>query len=147
MVIVAGVITIVLCCSSSRKFEMKMVSAIVANCQGHGECTLRPKDVTNFQWDRMYAFDYSARESEVEQILGTKYHWGGEFHRKIIFMKGSKIVFHEEEPTDVEYRLKDEVAFDFAPNTDYKLYSHDVIFKVSKHWGRNGIYYKLTEVH
>src|ERR1700686_1433058 len=108
---VLGVRSLLLCFTGSPKFEMKMVASIAANCQDHEDCTLRLQDVTSFEWDRMFAFGYGARESEIERVLGAKYHWGGEFQRKIVFMKGGKIVFHEEEPTDIEHPLKEEEAF------------------------------------
>jgi hypothetical protein len=143
----ATVLTSILCCTGSRKFEVKMVTAIAKNCQDPEHCALRLRDVTNFEWDRMFAFGYGAREYEIERILGTKYRWGGEFQRKIVFMKGKEIVFHEEEPTDIERPLKDEVVFDFAQNSNYGVYSHDVTFKVSKKWSENGIFYELAETH
>ena len=133
--------------TGSRKFERKMVAVIVANCQGNQECLLRPQDVTNFQWDKMFVFGYGASESEVERVLGTKDRWGGEFQRKIVFTNRGKIVFHEEEPTDVEHPLKDEVAFDFPPNSDYGVYSKNVVFKVSEKSSTNGRYFELSEVH
>lgn len=142
-----GLLFLILYSRGSRKFERKMVSAIVANCQDRPECLLRPRDVTNFQWDKMFVFGYGASDSEVERVLGTKHRWGGEFQRKIVFTNGGKVVFHEEEPTDVEHPLKDEVAFDFSPNSDYGVYSNNVVFKVSEKLSPNGRYFELSEVH
>lgn len=144
---VLGLLYVFLFARGSRKFERKMISVIVANCQGRQECLLRPRDVTNFQWDKMFVFGYGASDSEVERVLGTKDRWGGEFQRKIVFTNGGKVVFHEEEPADVEHPLKDEVAFNFPPNFDYGVYSQNVVFKVLEKSSTNGRYFELSEVH
>ena len=130
----------------SRKFEMKMVSVINANCRGRSECLLRLQDVTDFEWDKMVVFGYGASDSEVEHVLGIKDHRGGEFQRNIVFTKEGKIVFHEEEPVDVERPLRDEVIFNFSSGADYAIYPHNVVFKVSEKSSTNGRYYELSQV-
>src|SRR5262245_3079548 len=142
-----GILIVYLVSRGSRQFEMKMVSAILANCQGRQECLLRPQDVTDFQWDKMFAFGYGASESEVKRVLGTNSQWGGEFQRKIVFTDRGKIVFHEEQPTNVEHPLKDEVTFNFPPNSDYAVYPREVVFKVVIKSSVHGRYFELSEAH
>ena len=141
-----SILCFLLGCSGSRGLENRMVTRIENNCASSPKCTLRMKDVTEFAWDRMYAFKYTASEKEVEDALGVKPGVFRELQRKLVFTKNGRIVFQEDEPTNVEHPIKDEVVFDIPDNASYRVYGPEVAFNVSKMTSEAGPYYELTQI-
>jgi hypothetical protein len=105
-------------------------------------------DITSFAWDKMYACKYVAGKQEIEQTIGTKLDRFTELQRRVIFMKGTNIVFHEaEELTDVDKPTPDEISFDIPDNAECQSYDHDVRFNVKQvSLEENLQFYELTRI-
>ncbi|HYR74353.1 MAG TPA: hypothetical protein VEM96_00800 [Pyrinomonadaceae bacterium] len=99
----------------------------------------------------MQVFDYGATRDEIEKSLGTDFPTYVEFTRRIIFLKGGKIVRREDEPTDIERLVNGEVTFTEA-NTDGSSNSHGpytpetAVFRAEKKSFAGGVCYVLTQV-
>src|SRR5882724_1883732 len=130
-VIAAMLVSALQGCTNAKhaKFENKMISAF-STCNSQQRCALHVSDLTEFRWDKLYVFKHTAGRREVESILGTKLTEFEEIHRRIVFTKAGSVVFHEEEPTEIERPIADEVVFDIPDTQDYKVYSSDVTFSV-----------------
>jgi hypothetical protein len=128
------------------RFEDKLVSEVTTKCQNRFPCTFRMKDITDFGWDKMYVFKYTARRNLVEKVLGTSIHDFKEFHRKIVFSYKGNVVLYEEEPTNVEHPIKNEVAFDIPDTSDYREYGPGVLFSIDRIENPEGAYYQLRAV-
>src|ERR1700686_761602 len=113
-------------------FESKLISAITSKCQTPVPCTLRMKDMTNFEWDKVYIFKYTAHRGVVEKAIGSPLKDFTEFHRRIVFTDNGHVVFHEEEPTNIEHVKNNEVVFDIPDSSEYSVYGEDVMFTVQK---------------
>jgi hypothetical protein len=127
-------------------FESKLVSAITTKCQSQAPCTLRIKDMTNFEWDKLYVFKYTASHEVVEKVIGKPLKDYNEFHRRIVFTHNGHIVFYEEEPTNVEHVINNEVVLDIPDSADYRVYGADSVFTVQKVSTSEGSYYQLRKV-
>lgn len=123
--------------------EGKLVTRISTTCGDSNSCTIRLKDVTDFEWDRVYVFKYTASKSEIEKVIGVPFPQYKEFKRSIIFVNGGKLVHGEANPTNVEGLINNEVVFDIADGDTYKSYSSENRFEVSRKNFQRGVYYEL----
>ena len=126
--------------------EGKLVARINSTCQDSSVCTIRVRDVTNFDWDKMYVFKYTATSDQMNKAVGLPLPPYEEFERKIIFVGGGKVVYSEADPTDVEKPIDQEVVFDMPDDALYKSYGRDSVFRVTKKSFSNGVYYELRLV-
>jgi len=126
--------------------EGKLVARINSTCQDSSVCTIRVRDVTNFDWDKMYVFKYTATSDQMNKAVGLPLPPYEEFERKIIFVGGGKVVYSEADPTDVEKPIDQEVVFYIPDDALYKSYGRDSVFRVTKKSFSNGVYYELRLV-
>ena len=132
-------------CFNRRGLEGKIITEIHSRCKNGSICSLRMSELTNFEWDKMYAFR-SASNLDVDQATGTKLHPYADLENLLVFTYQGKVVFQETEPFDVEHLVKDEVVFDIPEPAHYKVYGHDAVFSVSVLSSSYGPYYELAEV-
>jgi hypothetical protein len=126
-----------------NSIEGKLVTAINTTCRESSTCTIRLRDVTDFNWDRVYVFTTTS-QSEIEKVIGAPFPGYQEFQRSIIFFNGGKIVYSESLPTDIERPLKNQVMFDIAGRSNYRVYSSESQFEVERKNDERAVYYKLT---
>jgi hypothetical protein len=103
-------LSLMLSCSKSGVIERKIGERVDA-CKSDVPCIVGIKDLTDFQWDKMYVFSYGAYPEYIEKALGTPLPDYVEFQRRIVFLKDGKIVHREDEPTDIESMADGEVSF------------------------------------
>ena len=127
--------------------EGKLVARINSTCQDSSVCTIRVRDVTNFDWDKMYVFKYTATSDQMNKAVGLPLPPYEEFERKIIFVGGGKVVYSEADPTDVEKPIDQEVVFYIPDDALYKSYGRDSVFRVTKKSFSNGVYYELKLIN
>jgi hypothetical protein len=135
------------CGSATRPFERKLLSAIKDKCQRESPCIIRIKDLTDFPWDKMYAFIYASDRHELEETLGSKVPNFDEFSPKIVFMDKGKIALLENQRYEVSGHVPDELVFDFPDNKHYRVYDSDAAFRVTKVETSKVSYYKLDLIH
>lgn len=117
-------------------------------CKSVSPCTINIKDVTDFQWDKMYAFKYHADLEQIEEALGVKFPLNNEFTRKLVFLKEGKVVYSEEAEVNVEHLEAGEVIFDMQDMEVYKMYTADAArFKAEKKESDYGSYYLLSQMN
>ncbi len=133
------------CSPGSRKLESK-IARHIEKCFGTRPCTIVLGNITSFDWDRFYAFKYTASQSDREKAMGVPDPHFKELMRQIIFLKAGQIVYQESEPTNVEHPIKNEVIFDIPDDSSFKVYSRNTRFAVSKQDGEDGKYYLLKQV-
>lgn len=133
-------------CSKSRVIEQR-IGKRIDDCKSADACIIRIKDLTDFQWDKMYVFEYGARLEQIEKALGTKYPDYVEFKRRIVFLKGGGIVHREDEPTDIERLVNGQVSFaESYTNPVWSFTPETAVFRGEKKEFSEGVYYVLTQV-
>ena len=131
----------------SNNIESKIASKVTAQCNTPKPCIIRISDLTDFEWDQMYVFRYSASIDQIEQVIGVPVTERAQFTRKVVFLWHRKVVHCEELPTQVDNFLNGQVDFDIPDKDFYKLYPvGSGIFRVEKKEFENGIYYELRQV-
>ena len=133
------------CGSSSigpKTIEGAIASAIKKNCKREEVCRIRVSSVTNFDWDKFYAFDYDTGRAEIEKTIGKPLPQYQELTRKLIFLKDNKVVKVEDEPVDVERPLNDQVIFDPARRLQIS-YAKETVFEVNFAVNEDRRYFEL----
>ena len=141
-----AVISMMLSGCKSNTFENKITNKIESNCK-QNSCTIRIKEITDFNWDKMYVFKYNVTLEEVNKVLGVSLENYTEFTRKIIFTSGGKIVYEEEEKTNIEGLINNEVVFDIPDTINYKAYNiEEAKFTVIEKEFDRGKYFELIQI-
>lgn len=130
-------------CSGARGVEKQIDAFIERNCAGRSSCELRLQGATPFAWDKMYVFKYSAQRSEIEFAIGSKLKTYHELRRYLIFTKAGTVVYSEDEPTNVEHPIRNEIVFAMPDSANYQEYGADTLFMVSQESSKGEPYYLL----
>jgi hypothetical protein len=126
--------------------EGRLVANINKSCRSSNVCTIRVRDATNFDWDKMYVFEYTATEDEIIKVIGLPLPRYDEFKRKMIFVSGGKLAYSEAEPTDIESLINEQIVFGIPDNESYREFGPDPLFEVNKKSFSRGVYYELKLV-
>jgi hypothetical protein len=139
-------------CASGKtgKIERRIGERIDA-CKPGDSCTIRISDVTDFSWDKMYAFTHNATQDQIDKALGTPFPDYVEFTRGLVFLKDGKIVYREDTPSNIESLVNREVIFDIPGTEVYKVYTAgDAVFRGWKEKFNNvsekDVYYRLEQI-
>jgi len=97
-------------CSRSGLIEQR-IGDRVDSCQPNTSCIVKIKELTSFQWDKMFVFSYGASPEYIEKALGLPLPEYVEFQRRFVFLKDGRIVYREDEPTDIEGVVDGQVSF------------------------------------
>ena len=130
-----------------HSIEGKLVTQIKTTCGESTSCTIRLRDVTDFDWDRVYVFNHGVTKDQIEKVIGAPFPRYEEFKRSIIFLNGGTVVYSEADPTDIEGVINDQVVFDLTYGNNYKAYSSESRFEVQRKNFSRGVYYELRLIH
>jgi hypothetical protein len=133
-------------CSRSGVIERR-IGERVDGCDPAAPCIIRVKDVTDFPWEKMYAFDYGVSHDQIEKALGVPYPNYIEFQRRLVFLNDGKIVHREDEPTDIERPVTGEVIFAETDGVNQWSYTPDTaVFSGKKVGPESESYYVLSQL-
>ena len=104
-------------------------------------------DVTDFTWDQMHVFENGATRDEIEKSLGTTFPDYVEFKRRIVFLNSGKIIYREDEPTNIEQPINGQVSFAETYTNPHWVFTPDnAVFRAEQKRFSGGVYYLLTQV-
>jgi hypothetical protein len=101
----------------SKSISEKIIDRIEHQFKNSKECIIEVKDITHFDWDKMYVFYESATVEEMENALGFKYDNLNGGTRHLIFTRKNKVVYHEEDYPDPSKPSYGKVIFMYWDNT------------------------------
>ena len=146
--LIAVVLLVLQACGSQtinrHSIEGKLVAKI-KSCQPAEVCTVRVKDVTNFDWDKIFVCKVVSQES-VEKEVGFPLPEWEDFKRVTIFTRGGNLVRLEKNPTNIEHPINEQLIFDVADADACGVYGPDSVFEVTPQSSREGVYYNLKLV-
>jgi len=123
-------ILLLLCgCHHTGRVETKIV-ALIHECPAITTCQISLRSATSFDFDSMYAFDDNSDAQDRARILRIKDEGFEEMTRQLVFLKAGKIVHQENEPTNFEGIVKNQVVFDSADRQNFEVFSCDAVFSV-----------------
>lgn len=127
--------------------EKDVANKIELACKESDDCVIDLKSIAKFDWDKMYVFKYGVTSKDIDKIIGTPAGPYTEFTRKIIFALKGKVVYKEENPSDIESLVNGEVVFEMPDTSTYQAYtSSQAKFIAHKKEFYKGIYYELRLV-
>ncbi|QLH31660.1 MAG: hypothetical protein HWD62_03775 [Cyclobacteriaceae bacterium] len=147
----SGVIAIAICllligCSKTDTIESKIVLKI---SQCSEPCFVSIKEIATFKWDKLYVFNLPASPEEINDALGINYPYYVEFTRPMIFLNGDSLVYYENNSSNVEGVVDDQVIFGRGSDaTKYKIITpENSIFKSDRKISGNKMnYYELIPI-
>lgn len=134
-------------CTRSGRLERSLISQISRTCRDQAQCRVSINQATWFDWDKMYAFKYTATKQDRETALGMKDDGYRDLERQLVFLKNGKIVFQESEPTNSEHPIKNEVVFDIPDAEAFKSFPREAVFSVNQARSEIGPYFQLSRVN
>jgi hypothetical protein len=95
---------------SASSIEGQIGHAIEERCPKTSDCPIRLRDVTSFNWDKMFYFGYTVPPAGREKAVGIQLETE-EFRRQLVFLRGGSIVRNDLLPTDIERPIENEIDF------------------------------------
>jgi hypothetical protein len=124
---------LILGCFFLKSIERKIGDKI-DDCQPNADCIIKVTEITRFQWDKMYVFDYAKSDYEIGNQLGTEYDGRELFKRRLIFLKDGKIVYQENLLTAISDSVDRAVGFDKLTYNNSLLFTPETaIFRGQKY--------------
>jgi hypothetical protein len=102
---------------SASSIEGQIGHAIEERCPKTSDCPIRLRDVTSFDWDKMFYFEYAVPPAEREKVVGVQLATE-EFRRQLVFLRGGSIVRNNLLPTDIERPIENEIDFQVGKETE-----------------------------
>jgi len=130
-------------CERRGYVERGILHEIRRSCTGTNPCSIRIRDFSAFDWDKAYFFNDATTEQDRSNALGTREEGYTEFEDQLVFLKNSRIVYQESEPTDVEKQMKNDIAFETPEGRNFTSFIPNAIFAVSIEEGPNGPWFLL----
>jgi hypothetical protein len=115
-------------------------------CAKDRPCVISMRDVTRFDWDICYAFEYGTTRAVREAVLHTADPSYSEFEPQLVFLKSGRIVYEESHPTDVEHPLRNEIVFDIPEGAAFRAYRRDARFTAEEILGGVERYYLMRQI-
>ena len=123
---------------SASSIEGQIGHEIEDRCPKTSDCPIRLRDVTSFNWDKMFYFDYAVPPAEREKAVGVQLETE-EFRRQLVFLRGGTIVLNNLLPTDIERPIENEIVFQVGKQTDWITCDSEAQFTATRGDGGTGI--------
>lgn len=134
-------------CNENTNSESTIAKKIEKECNNKLSCRINMAALVNKDWDKMYVFNEGVSLEQINQVLGFKYDYFEDIAKRIVFVKGNKVVFHEDEFPGVESAKNGQLVFNIGDNIMFKSYlPNEAIFNIQRVEFDKGMYYELTSV-
>ena len=131
---------------SASSIEGQVGHAIEESCPKTSDCSIRLRDVTSFDWDKMFYFDYEVRPAGREQIVGLQIDTE-EFRRQLVFVRGGRIVRNDLLPTDIEKPIENEIVFEVGEQANWITCDNEARFTAARgDTGTGIVFFQLKSI-
>ena len=134
--------------SCEKSIKQKIAMNVEKKCSGFDSCIFNMKEITDFNWDKLYLFKEGTSLEDINKALGFNYPYFTDIANRIIFVKDHTIAYHEDEFIDPEAKPKSNVSFDIYNDTvPYYVFNlNNAIFHVRKKINNGNKYFVLTPI-
>ena len=137
------IIFVLMTCSCSH-VNSEMSDKLQKKCSRQSnDCIVYLKDIVTEDWDYVLISTQSLSLEDLNSQLGFEYPYFKDIARRIIFVKGNKIIYHEDKFPNPEQTKEGEVFFDIGNNNFIKIEREKAVFRVVK----EGDNYTLTQYY
>lgn len=111
-------------------------------------CVISIKELTEFKWDTLYAFEMPVSLEELNTIIGCNYQFYVEFTRPLIFFNEGKIIHYENNQSSPEGLIIGQILFSDVNDTiRYHVFTpKNAVFKIEKKMYEGNKYYQLNQI-
>jgi hypothetical protein len=126
------VIVIVSACNrvTSTSIEARIGRAITERCRTAARCVIKLREVTPFEWDRMFYFDYEVSPTARLSAVGLPFETA-ELTRQLVFVRNGHVVHNDLLPTDIEKPIENELDFEGDHQSDWLSCDRAAQFEVT----------------
>jgi len=124
-----------------------VVREVRQRCHPVTPCSIQLRHLTPFDWDKGFYFNDATTEEERTRTLGVKDENYQEMEDQYVFLKNGKVVHQENEPTNVEGNLPDEIGIVTPEGQNIASFESNATFTVSWESGSNGPWFLLHPAH
>ncbi len=113
-----------------------LITRAEQKCMGGSDCVITLKEVTKFEWDKVYFFPNWTTSDSISSVIKIKYYADvPDQYTRMLFVYKGKIV-HEEDYPELDYKHS-MISFDEDSSDTLKLDARNItpynaLFKVSK---------------
>ena len=141
LVIVAGCNRV-----TSTGIEGLIGRAITDRCRPAARCVIQLREVTPFEWDRMFYFDYAVSPAARRSAVGLPFDIE-EFRRQLVFLRNGKLVRNDLLPTNVEKPVENELDFESGEQQGWLSCDRAAKFEVTRDsFGTGVTFFQLKAV-
>ena len=90
--------------------EARIGRAITDRYRPAARCIIQLREVTPFEWDRMFYFDYVVSPAARRSAVGLPFDTA-ELRRQLVFLRNGQVVRNDLLPTNVEKPVENELDF------------------------------------
>jgi hypothetical protein len=84
------------------KFDRYAAERIRKLCGRRTDCQVRLRDLTSLDWDELYEWNGGYSDSDVSQVIGSKFSRTVDFGRVVALIKGGRMVYFGEGGEGIE---------------------------------------------
>jgi len=92
-------VCIVVLSACKKNLQERILIDIYSECKKK-ECVINIKNVTDFNWNRMYIFSVQASQEEMNKAMGFTYNGWSDLTSQIVFTLNDSIVYVEKDSYD-----------------------------------------------
>lgn len=126
--------------------EGRIGRAITDRCPPASRCVIQLREVTAFEWDRMFYFDYGVSPAARHSVVGFPFDTE-ELRRQLLFVRNGKVIRNDLLPTDVEKPVENELVFEGGKQADWLSCDRGAQFEVTHDsFGTGVMFFQLKAV-
>lgn len=133
---------------NSNEIKLLINHFVSANCVNTAKCSIKLNEFTKFNWDKLYFFDMAVETATIAKVINHDFSDSSDYYsRKLIFMKGKKVVHIEKYLIlEVDEPIKDEdIDFEVKDSQNkYAVYNSNSTFKIDIIKTDTGEFYRLS---
>ncbi len=131
---------------SNNSLEAKIENHIKKACNEKDVCIINIKDITDFEWQKMYVFKEGTTLEAINEALGFEYPYFEDIARRTVFVSENRITYHEDIFPNPESAQDGQVIYEMPDTVQYTIFEpDDAVFKVNKVEFVQGVYYVLLK--
>jgi hypothetical protein len=131
---------------TSTSIEGRIGRAITDRCQPAAKCVIQLREVTPFEWDTVFYFDYVVSPAARRGVVGLPFETA-EFQRQLVFLRNGQVVRNDLLPTDVEKPVENELVFEGGKEPNWLSCDRAAEFEVTHDsFGTGVMFFQLKAV-
>ncbi len=148
LLVILPVLAAIAACNrvTPTSIEGRIGRAITDRCRPAARCVIQLREVTPFEWDRMFYFDYVVSPTARLSVVGLPFDTA-ELRRQLVFLRNGQVVRNDLLPTNVEKPVENELDFEGGKEPNWLSCDRAVLFEVTRDsFGTGVLFFQLKAV-